>query len=162
MKSAVSQHTLPETSVIDACIQNSVSHVFYFDKNEQEILQKVFALYYSDSCPPHGSAQHDKLCKQKANITTFKQSKISLRSLTLKCTQKKMVSKTTVNSTRIVVFDGYNLTLYQLNYHMKPSPTQVANSIYEHYIFFLFSSSPLYSLFYINLYAGTMVFHMTQ
>jgi len=141
LQSAVSQHKLPETSLIDGCIQNSVSHVFYFDKNEQEILKNVFALYYSDSCPPHGSAQHVKLCSQKANITTFKQSKISLRSLTLKCTQK-MVSKTTVNSTRIVVYDGYNLTLYELNYHTKHSPTQVVNSICKHYIFLLSSYEP--------------------
>lgn len=141
MISAVSRRTLPETSLIDACIQNSASHVFYFDKNKQEILKNVFSLYCSDSCPPHGSAQHVKLLQPKSKYHNIKQSKISLRSLALKCKQK-MVSKTTVNSTRIVVFDGYNLTLYELNYHMKHSPTQVVNSICKHYIFFLSSYKP--------------------
>jgi len=140
-QSAVSQHTLPETSLIDACIQNSASHMFYFDKNKQEILKNVFALYYSDSCPPHGSAQHVKLCSQKANITTFKQSKISLRSLPLKRTQKKWFQKQlSITYESLFVMD--TTWLYELNYHMKHSPTQVVNSICKHYTFFLSSYEP--------------------
>jgi hypothetical protein len=47
----VSQRTLPETSLIDACIQNSVSHVFYFDKNKQEILKMIS--HYTTVTPVH-------------------------------------------------------------------------------------------------------------
>jgi hypothetical protein len=138
------------TSLIDACIRNDVSHLFCFDKNRRASL-KCFCIILQWPCPPHSPTQHVNSSSPKANITTFKQSKIRFtpslynKNRTLK---KRMHKQLSIAHESLRLMDKTWLHIGSIN--IWTLPIQVVNSMYKHYIFFLpcYESTEFMFLFY--------------